>query len=56
VNGDRKTDIKDYQLVKSAIPSVPGGPKWNPNLDINNDGKIDVKDYQIVKSHIPSAW
>jgi parallel beta-helix repeat protein len=56
VNGDRKTDIKDYQLVKSAIPSVPTGPKWNPNLDINNDYRIDVKDYQIVKSHIPTSW
>ncbi|MEM2913979.1 MAG: dockerin type I repeat-containing protein, partial [Candidatus Bathyarchaeia archaeon] len=56
VNGDRKTDIKDYQLVKNAIPSTPGTPKWNPNRDINNDDKVDIKDYQIVKSHIPSSW
>jgi PKD repeat protein len=54
VNGDYKTDIKDYQLVKNAIPSTPSSPNWNPNYDINDDYKIDIKDYQIVKIHIPS--
>jgi hypothetical protein len=55
VNGDYKTDIKDYQLVKNAIPSTPGSPNWNPNYDVNDDYKIDIKDYQIVKNHIPST-
>lgn len=55
MNGDRKTDVKDYQLVKSAIPSTPGGSKWNPNADMNGDDKVDMKDYQIVKSHIPTT-
>jgi hypothetical protein len=55
VNGDRMTDVTDYQMVKYAIPSMPGSPKWNPNLDINNDDIIDVTDYQTVKNHIPTV-
>ena len=54
VNGDRMTDVTDYQMVKYAIPSMQGSPKWNPNLDINNDDIIDVTDYQTVKNHIPT--
>jgi hypothetical protein len=54
INGDYVTDAKDYQLVKNAIPSMPGSSNWNPNADVNGDGVIGVKDYQIVKSHIPS--
>jgi parallel beta-helix repeat protein len=54
INGDYVTDSKDYQRVKNAIPSMPGGPKWNTNADINNDQVVDSKDYQIVKTHIPS--
>jgi hypothetical protein len=54
INGDYVTDVKDYQLVKEAIPSIPGSLKWYPNADINCDGAITAKDYQLVKSHIPS--
>jgi hypothetical protein len=54
INGDYVTDAKDFQLVKKAIPSIPGSPKWNPNANVNNDFVIDGKDYQIVKSHIPT--
>lgn len=54
INGDYATDAKDFVLVKKAIPSFPGSPKWNPNADINNDLVIDGKDYQIVKTHIPT--
>jgi hypothetical protein len=54
INGDYVTDAKDYQLVKKALPSMLGSPKWNPNADVNGDGVIGVRDYQIVKSHIPS--
>jgi hypothetical protein len=42
------TDVTDYQMVKYAIPSMPGSPKWNPNADINNDNKIDMKDIGIA--------
>jgi hypothetical protein len=42
----------DYQLVKNAIPSTPGSPKWNPNADINNDGVVNMLDFQIVKIHV----
>jgi PKD repeat protein len=52
VNRDGVVDAQDYQLVKRAIPSTPGDPKWNPNADLNNDGIIDATDFQIVKIHI----
>jgi hypothetical protein len=45
INGDYVTDVKDYQLVKKAIPSMPGSPKWNPNANMNDDLVIDAKDY-----------
>jgi hypothetical protein len=54
INGDYVTDAKDFQLVKLAIPSMPGNPRWNSNADMNDDLVIDGKDYQIVKRHIPS--
>ena len=56
INGDYVTDAKDFQLVKLAIPSMPGSPKWNPNADMNNALVIDSKDYQIVKKHIPTIF
>jgi hypothetical protein len=55
VNGDRTTELTDYQLVKKAMASTLGSPNWNPNADINSDDIIDVTDYQIVKSHIPTT-
>ena len=54
INGDYRTDMLDYQLVKNAIPSLPGSPKWNPNADMDNNLIINMLDYQIVKNHIPS--
>jgi hypothetical protein len=56
VNGDYVTSAKDFVLVKKAIPSLPGSPKWNPNADMNDDGVMDAKDYQLVKSYIPSIF
>jgi hypothetical protein len=52
INGDYVTNMLDYQLVKNAIPSTPGSPKWNPNADINNDGVVNMLDFQIVKIHV----
>jgi hypothetical protein len=54
INGDYVTDSKDFVLVKKAIPSVPGDPKWNPNADMNDSNSCTVTDYQIVKNNIPS--
>jgi hypothetical protein len=52
LNGDYITDGQDYQLVKKAVPSSPGSPKWNPNADLNDDGIVDGQDFQIVKKNI----
>ncbi len=54
VNGDYVTDSQDYQLVKKAIPSLPGESNWLPEADVDGDNVIDGRDYQIVKKHIPS--
>ena len=56
LNGDNVVDNKDYQLVKNAIPSVPGQAKWNWAADVNYSGSITVADYQIVKIHIPTVY
>lgn len=52
VNGNLAVTVQDYQLVKLAIPSTPGSPKWNPKCDLNNDGVVDAKDYTIIKRNI----
>jgi hypothetical protein len=52
VNLDGMVNMLDYQLVKKAIPSMPGDPKWNPYADINNDGVVNMLDFQIVKMHV----
>jgi len=52
LNGDYITDGQDYQLVKKAVPSSPGSPKWNPNADLNDDHIVDGQDFQTVKNNI----
>jgi parallel beta-helix repeat protein len=52
VNGDYIVDGQDYQLVRNALPSMPGSPNWNPNADLNDDGVVDGQDFQLVKSFI----
>jgi hypothetical protein len=52
INGDRVVDGQDMQLVKNAIPSYPGHPRWNPEADVNNDGVVDGMDYQLTKKKI----
>jgi len=56
INGDRFVNVLDYVLVKKAIPSYPGHPKWNPNADINSDGFVNVKDVVLTKSNIGKSW
>jgi len=55
VNGDYLTDLKDYQILKNHIPSIPGSLNWDSNVDVNNDLVADVKDFQIIKINIPSS-
>ncbi len=52
VNGDDVVDGQDIQLLKNAIPSMPGDPKWNPEADVNDDGLVDGVDYQRTKRRI----
>ena len=54
INGDYAAEAKDFVLVKMAIPSTPGSPRWNANADVNDDLVVDAKDLQLVKNHIPS--
>jgi len=56
INLDFVTDGKDFVLVKKAIGSTPGTPRWNPRADVDADGSVSVQDYQTVKAHIPSIF
>lgn len=51
VDGDGVVDIFDYQLVRYAVPSVAGDPRWNPNADFDDNGVIDLVDLQILKNN-----
>lgn len=52
INEDLVVDGQDMQLVKNAVPSTPGSPKWNQRADLNEDGVIDGVDYQLLKIRI----
>ncbi len=52
LNGDFIVDGQDCQLVKIAVPSMPGSPNWNPNADLNDDGIVDGQEFQTVKKLI----
>ena len=56
INGDGFVNVLDYVLVKKAIPSYPGHPKWNPNADTNSDGFVNVKDMILTKNNIGKSW
>jgi len=52
VDGDNLVDCQDYQLVKTAMLSIPGDPQWDSNADLDDNGAIDGVDFQILKNNI----
>jgi PKD repeat protein len=48
VNGDGRVDIDDLVLIVAAIPSYPGHPEWNPQVDLNGDNIVDIADIVIA--------
>jgi hypothetical protein len=56
INGDLVVDGQDFQLVKRAVPSMPGGTKWRWAAEVSSDGVIDGTDYQLVKITIPKVY
>jgi hypothetical protein len=55
VNGDDKIDGKDISMAALAFGTVPGDPRWNPDVDLNQDGKNDGKDLTLVAGHFGSS-
>lgn len=56
LNGDYVVAVKDFQLVKNAIPSTPGSAKWNWPADVNCDNVINVMDYVLLKGKVPTIY
>jgi len=52
INGDLLVDGQDFQLVKKAVPSTPGSPKWRPECDLNGDGIVDGQDFAKLKKFV----
>ncbi len=49
ISADLVVDGQDFQLVKRAVGSAPGGAKWRWMADVSGDGIVDGVDYQKVK-------
>ena len=52
ITGDLLVDGQDFQLVKRAVPSTPGSPKWRPECDLNGDGIVDGQDFAKLKKFV----
>jgi len=54
INGDAKVDMKDIALVAVAFGTIPGHPRWNPDVDITGptclvpDNRVDMRDVSLV--------
>jgi|GEM_PF-1264058 len=55
INGDGVVNVKDLVLVKKAVGSYPGHPRWNPDADLNDNKKIDVIDVVLTKKNLGKA-
>jgi hypothetical protein len=56
VNNDNVVDVKDYQVTKKAVGSVPGSANWNYWCDVDVSNSVTVADYQRVKGKIPTTY
>lgn len=52
VNDDHVVSLTDVQIVRAALPSLPGQARWNPLADINGDGTVSTLDLQLVFNHL----
>lgn|GEM_PF-2869943 len=48
LNGDSLVDDLDIALLKNALGSKVGDPKFNPDADLYRDERINGKDLQIL--------
>jgi hypothetical protein len=55
VNGDGVVTCADFLLVRAAIPSRRGQPKYTTAIDVNNDGIISVIDLAMVSQRLPAG-
>jgi len=55
INHDGVVNVQDLVLVKKAIGSYPGHPRWNPDADLDDNKKIDVIDVILTKKNIGKA-
>lgn len=53
VNGDGLADCRDLTLIRGALGSRPGDPRFSTALDLITDHIIDVKDLQFVAVRVP---
>ena len=49
VNGDGKVDSADVQIVKAAMGTVAGEPRYDPRADVIRDGRVDDADLALVE-------
>ena len=43
-NGDRRVNVLDAWIVTAAYCSKVGGPRYDPQADLNSDGVVDIED------------
>jgi len=55
INDDGVVDVHDYQLMKTAIPSMPSSPNWIANADLDSNGVVDGRDLVMLKRIIATT-
>ncbi len=51
VNQDGKVDMRDVQIIVSAMFSGNGSPNWDPRADLDGNSIVDMRDLAILLLH-----
>jgi len=52
LDGDGKITAADVQIVKNAVGSKRGTPRYNERWDFNHDGEISGADLTAIAQHL----
>lgn len=55
LNGDNKVDNADFLILKAALGTCKGKPKYNPLADYDKNGCVNLIDYQIWYQYYKKA-
>jgi hypothetical protein len=55
VNDNRLVEVRDLWAVGKAYGSIPGGPSWNEEADLNGDNAVNRTDVSLLSGNYGHA-